>query len=100
MPADNDTDPLAAALVDFFAQKHRERIVAGYELYLLAARRPGLRPAVDLWLTVLADLPGRHTTIASACACASRPSTATSCNVSAPASTPSPTTWPRCCVLH
>ena len=51
---------LAAELVRFVEQ-HRERVIVGYELYLLAARRPALRPAVDYWLGVLGDLIGRYT---------------------------------------
>lgn len=42
-------------------QENRERIVAGYELYLLAARRPVLREAARPWLDLLYRLAGRHT---------------------------------------
>ncbi|WP_026424607.1 TetR/AcrR family transcriptional regulator [Actinokineospora inagensis] len=35
---------------------HRGRTVAQYELYLLAARRPALRPAARLWIDVLTSL--------------------------------------------
>ena len=34
--------------------EHRERTVAEYELYLLAARRPALRPAARRWIEVAA----------------------------------------------
>jgi DNA-binding transcriptional regulator YbjK len=51
----------AAALVDYFAADPG-RVAAGYELYLLAARQPGLRPAVARWTDLLAELAGRHTT--------------------------------------
>lgn len=51
---------LAQELVQFVHQ-HRDRVIVGYELYLLAARRPALRPAVDHWLGVLQDLIARHT---------------------------------------
>jgi TetR/AcrR family transcriptional regulator, regulator of biofilm formation and stress response len=40
-------------------REHRGRTLAEYELYLLAARRPALRPAARLWLGVLADVLGR-----------------------------------------
>jgi DNA-binding transcriptional regulator YbjK len=39
----------AAALADELAT-HRARVVAGYELYLLAARRPALRQAATAWI--------------------------------------------------
>lgn len=39
----------AAGLADEIAM-HRGRVVAGYELYLLAARRPALRAAAKGWL--------------------------------------------------
>jgi DNA-binding transcriptional regulator YbjK len=51
----------ATALVDLF-EADPGRVAAGYELYLLAARRPGLRPAVARWTDLLAGLAGRHTT--------------------------------------
>ena len=50
----------ATALVDLF-EADRGRVAAGYELYLLAARQPGLRPAVARWTDLLAELAGRHT---------------------------------------
>lgn len=40
----------AAALAEELA-RHRGRVIAGYELYLLAARRPGLREAAAAWLS-------------------------------------------------
>ncbi|MEV4421586.1 TetR family transcriptional regulator [Patulibacter sp. NPDC049589] len=42
---------LAAFLADE-SRHHRERAVAEFELYLLAARRPALRPAALAWLEV------------------------------------------------
>jgi DNA-binding transcriptional regulator YbjK len=39
----------AAALADELA-RHRGRVIAGYELYLLAARRPALRAAATAWM--------------------------------------------------
>ena len=69
-----DTEELVAALPDGapdvaalagelvrFAAAHHARVLVGYELYLLAARRPALRPAVEHWLTELGTLVGRHT---------------------------------------
>lgn len=44
----------AAALADELAH-HRGRVVAGYELYLLAARRPALREAATAWLRAGTD---------------------------------------------
>jgi DNA-binding transcriptional regulator YbjK len=40
---------LATVLADD-VREHRRRVVAEYELYLLAARRPALRPAATAWL--------------------------------------------------
>jgi hypothetical protein len=57
---DSDLTWLAEELVRF-VQRHSERVLVDHELYLLAARRPALRPAVDHWLSVLGDLIGRHT---------------------------------------
>ena len=51
----------ATALVDYF-EADPGRVAAGYELYLLAARRPHLRPAVARWTDLLAELAARHTT--------------------------------------
>jgi DNA-binding transcriptional regulator YbjK len=42
---------VAAFLADE-SRDHRERAVAEFELYLLAARRPALRPAALAWLEV------------------------------------------------
>ena len=39
----------ASALADELS-RHRGRVVAGYELYLLAARRPALRDAAGAWM--------------------------------------------------
>jgi DNA-binding transcriptional regulator YbjK len=50
----------ATALVDLF-EADRGRVAAGYELYLLAARQPALRPAVARWTDLLAELAARHT---------------------------------------
>ncbi|WP_320669833.1 TetR/AcrR family transcriptional regulator [Patulibacter defluvii] len=47
--ADPDVDTLARLLVEDL-RRHRELIVAEYELYLLAARRPALRAAARAWL--------------------------------------------------
>lgn len=57
---DGDVAWLAEGLVQF-VQQHRDRVVVGYELYVLATRRPAMRPAVDYWLAVLHDLIARHT---------------------------------------
>ena len=51
----------ATALVDLF-EADPGRVAAGYELYLLAARQPGLRPAVARWTDLLTELAGRQTT--------------------------------------
>ncbi|MFC6091469.1 TetR/AcrR family transcriptional regulator [Saccharothrix lopnurensis] len=54
-------DPAPAAVAGFLADAvgpHRGRTLAGYELYLLAARRPGLRPAARRWFEGLADPAG------------------------------------------
>jgi DNA-binding transcriptional regulator YbjK len=59
-PDGSDIGWLAEELVTFVHQ-HRDQVVAGYELYLLAARRPALRPAVDLWLDVIGGLVRHHT---------------------------------------
>lgn len=50
---------LAGELVRF-ARAHRDRVLVGYELYLLASRRAALRPAVEHWLTVLGRLVAEH----------------------------------------
>ncbi|OZM79274.1 TetR/AcrR family transcriptional regulator [Pseudonocardia sp. MH-G8] len=57
---DSDVAWLAEELVRFVHQ-HRDRVIVGYELYVLATRRPSLRPAVHYWLDVLHTLIGRHT---------------------------------------
>ncbi|MGQ0840622.1 TetR/AcrR family transcriptional regulator [Actinokineospora sp.] len=52
----------AAAVAEMLAEAlgpRRGRTMAEYELYLLAARRPALRPAARLWLDVLTSL-ARH----------------------------------------
>ncbi|HVK22832.1 MAG TPA: TetR family transcriptional regulator [Actinokineospora sp.] len=48
-----------AALLATALGPRRGRTMAEYELYLLAARRPALRPAARLWLDVLTSL-ARH----------------------------------------
>lgn len=48
---DDHLGVLAAFLADE-SRRHRERAVAEFELYLLAARRPALRPAALAWLEV------------------------------------------------
>jgi DNA-binding transcriptional regulator YbjK len=51
----HDVDAHLAALAAFLADdsaQHRARALAEYELYLLAARRPALRPAALGWLDV------------------------------------------------
>jgi TetR/AcrR family transcriptional regulator, regulator of biofilm formation and stress response len=54
--------------LDWFAQEvvrlfttNRGRVAAGYELYLLAARQPALRPSVAVWTDLLTALAARHT---------------------------------------
>ena len=59
-PDGSDIGWLAEELV-LFIEQHREQVVAGYELYLFAARRPALRPAVGLWLDVVGGLICHHT---------------------------------------
>lgn len=59
-PAGGGLRWLADELVRLFLD-NRDRVVAGYELYLLAARRPGLRPGVARWLDLLTDLARQHT---------------------------------------
>jgi TetR/AcrR family transcriptional regulator, regulator of biofilm formation and stress response len=55
----HDLDRLLELLVAF-VHEHHDQIVARYELYLLAARRPGLRPAVEYYLGVLTELITPH----------------------------------------
>lgn len=51
---ENSQWPRAVAeMVAETIRDHRERTLAEYELYLLAARRPALRPAARRWLEVL-----------------------------------------------
>ncbi|GAA4854422.1 TetR/AcrR family transcriptional regulator [Saccharopolyspora rosea] len=45
---------LVAELLASLVRDHRERTLAEYELYLLAARRPALRPAARRWIEVAA----------------------------------------------
>ena len=59
-PAGGDLRWFADELVRLFLG-NRDRVVAGYELYLLAARRPGLRAGVARWLDLLTDLARHHT---------------------------------------
>ena len=53
-----DTAGLADVLADHLVE-HRTRFVAVYELYLLAARRPALRPEADRWITSVEDAARR-----------------------------------------
>ncbi|MBY8850757.1 TetR family transcriptional regulator [Saccharothrix longispora] len=53
--------PTPAAFARFLADAvgpHRGRTMAEYELYLLAARRPELRPAARRWLDLVAEAVG------------------------------------------
>ncbi len=59
-PAGADPAWLAGELVALFTAD-RDQVLAGYELYLLAARRPALRAATAPWLTLLAELAGTQT---------------------------------------
>jgi TetR/AcrR family transcriptional regulator, regulator of biofilm formation and stress response len=52
--ADRSLARLARMLADEL-HTHRDLLIAEYELYLLAARRPHLRPAALAWLDVIAD---------------------------------------------
>jgi TetR/AcrR family transcriptional regulator, regulator of biofilm formation and stress response len=54
----NDVGGLAELLVDQVV-RHRARFVATYELYLLAARRPALRPEAYRWMASVAEAAGR-----------------------------------------
>lgn len=51
---DDSVAAYAAALADELSA-HRGRVVAGYELYLLAARRPALRDAARTWMEAGAE---------------------------------------------
>lgn len=53
-------DEVSRLLVDMVG-RHRGRTIAEYELYLLAARRPELRPAARRWLDVITDVVGPRT---------------------------------------
>ncbi|MFD7658844.1 TetR/AcrR family transcriptional regulator [Actinosynnema sp. NPDC059797] len=62
-----DVAPRPAAVAGFVADAvgaHRARTLAGYELYLLAARRPELRPAARRWFEVLGDVVGPRDPVA------------------------------------
>ncbi|MCP2166304.1 transcriptional regulator, TetR family [Goodfellowiella coeruleoviolacea] len=50
----------AAELLAAAVGRNRGRSLAEYELYLLAARRPELRPAARRWINVLAETLGPH----------------------------------------
>ncbi|MFD1145829.1 TetR/AcrR family transcriptional regulator [Saccharothrix hoggarensis] len=53
--------PTQAAVARFLADAvgaHRGRTLAEYELYLLAARRPELRPAARRWLELITEAVG------------------------------------------
>ncbi|QFZ23801.1 TetR/AcrR family transcriptional regulator [Saccharothrix syringae] len=59
--------PTPAAVARFVADAagaHRERTLAGYELYLLAARRPELRAAARRWSDLVAGLVGPRDPVA------------------------------------
>lgn len=58
-PVGADLAWLAGELVALFTAD-RDQVLAGYELYLLAARRPALRPAVERWLDLVHELASRH----------------------------------------
>lgn len=58
--ADRDLGWFAAELVRLF-RDDGDGVAARYELYLRAARHPGTRSSVDLWLGLLTDLARRHT---------------------------------------
>jgi DNA-binding transcriptional regulator YbjK len=53
-----DVQGLADLLVDQVVE-HRARFVATYELYLLAARRPALRPEAYRWMASVAEAARR-----------------------------------------
>jgi TetR/AcrR family transcriptional regulator, regulator of biofilm formation and stress response len=53
-------DDIATRLVDLFCAD-RARVAAGYELYLLAARVPGLRSAANGWMELLTTVAAAHT---------------------------------------
>ncbi|WP_028937938.1 TetR/AcrR family transcriptional regulator [Pseudonocardia spinosispora] len=49
-------DELAVCLAHYLSADELGRTTTSYEAYLLAARRPELRPAVKLWLTTLEEV--------------------------------------------
>lgn len=56
------TTPTVRAFAEYAEQsmrQDRDRMIAEYELYLLAARRPELRPAATRWVEVLREILGR-----------------------------------------
>lgn len=55
-------DDLAAHLAHYLCAEERGRTTTSYEAYLLAARRPELRPTVKLWLTTLEQVLRMWTT--------------------------------------
>ena len=61
LPADPRIRDLAELTASYLTE-HRGRAIAEYELYLLAARRPELRPAARLWLDAARELLSRWTT--------------------------------------
>ncbi|WP_380496787.1 TetR/AcrR family transcriptional regulator [Streptoalloteichus tenebrarius] len=52
---ENDVEVLAGLLAEATGPR-RERTIAEYELHLLAARRPTLRPAARRWVEVMAEI--------------------------------------------
>ena len=61
LPAEPSIRDFAALAAGYLAE-HRGRTIAEYELYLLAARRPELRPAARLWLSAARELLARWST--------------------------------------
>lgn len=59
LPGDKALDRLAELMAQ--AARRRGSLVAEYELYLLAARRPALRPAARVWSDLLTGLVRRYT---------------------------------------
>lgn len=59
LPGEEALDRLAELMAH--AADRRVRLVAEYELYLLAARRPALRPAARVWTDLLSGLVRRYT---------------------------------------
>ncbi|WP_252435822.1 TetR/AcrR family transcriptional regulator [Pseudonocardia humida] len=57
--ADGATLADLAALTASYLREDRGRAIAEYEVYLLAARRPALRPAARLWTDLLTELLSR-----------------------------------------